>query len=64
MGELIQFPERREPEVELRPVPDACEGVIHVFTSVPGWCECGENEWKDDHTITEGVIGLHEVPPP
>lgn len=65
MADVIPFPERRRPAVEvdvLGPM-DECSGLIHVFNEVPGRCQCGENEWLPDHTLEPkgDAIGLHAV---
>lgn len=32
----------------------ACEGSIHVYASVPGRCQCGENFWDGNRAGSEG----------
>lgn len=70
MGEVIEFPLHRrfatEPPndavLDRVALMDKCDGVIHVFDEVPGWCKCGENEWKPDHSIEPEGIGIHHPP--
>lgn len=43
---IIPFPPGgRRGRLERAGSADRCEGLIHVFRTLPGRCECGENRW-------------------
>jgi hypothetical protein len=49
-------------DMERSTVMDECEGIIHIFDSVPGRCMCGENLWTEDQLPAADIIGIHQVP--
>jgi len=64
MGDLVQFPQRKETvEVEMVEPPAFCEGILHIFDEVPGTCRCGEETWGADglEPPRDGAIGIHHV---
>jgi hypothetical protein len=61
MGELRKFPGRlvtpgNNPVTVEGRVIEKCEGIIHVFESVPGRCQCGEELWAE---ISDDAVGIH-----
>lgn len=67
MGKLIPFPRKPLPPESApydvtndRPMT-RCEDLIHVYASLPGRCQCGENFWDGTHNVPDG-IGVYTPP--
>jgi hypothetical protein len=44
--------------------PDRCSGTMHVFTEVPGVCECGAERWTAEGRLEPGegsAIGIRRA---